>query len=162
MKKRLLVVLLISWPLVLSAQNPFTSLEERMTGKEFTAAGLEKLTDQELDALNSWLRDHSVATLESTRMASAPLADPRGFKNKPKGSDAGKIIQSSIVGTFSGWDGATVFKLANGMVWKQAESDNFKINPVENPAVTIKKGIFRSWHLNVDGYNSKVKVERLQ
>ena len=51
----------------------------------------------------------------------------------------------------------------NGMVWKQDEKDVFRIRPpMENPPVTVKKGMFSAWYLSVEGYNSRVRVERLQ
>src|SRR3546814_11473862 len=42
-------------PAVVAAQQ-FSSLEERMTYNEFRAAGLEKLSADELAAPNTWLR----------------------------------------------------------------------------------------------------------
>ena len=39
----------------------FSSLEERMSQSEFHAAGLDKLSPTELNALNEWLRTHNAA-----------------------------------------------------------------------------------------------------
>ena len=64
-----IVVMLFAFPLV--ASEGFSTLEEQMTGKEFTGAGLEKLTQEELDALNDWIRRHSVATLDAPKAAAA-------------------------------------------------------------------------------------------
>lgn len=175
MKKCLLALLIIAWHTALLAQEPFSSVEERMSGKEFQAAGLHKLTDEELRALNAWLREHSIATLDrpmsSPATAGASVAvsgdsggDRRGMRpGKQKLTDEDKLITSRIQGAFDGWDGNTVFKLENGMVWKQDEKDVFRIRPsMDSPAVTIKKGLFNTWHLQVEGYNTRVRVERLQ
>jgi hypothetical protein len=39
-----------------AAAQEFSSLEERMSAAEFKAAGLDKLSPAELEALNRWLR----------------------------------------------------------------------------------------------------------
>ncbi|NNJ64680.1 MAG: hypothetical protein HKP16_03880, partial [Xanthomonadales bacterium] len=51
----------------LQAADGFSSLEEQMSGKEFTEAGLDKLSQDELDALNAWIRRHSLATLDTPK-----------------------------------------------------------------------------------------------
>lgn len=166
MKKLLLFVLALSIHIAANAADEFSTLEERMTGKEFKETGLGKLTDQELANLNDWLRRHSVATLEnaSARPAAAASAgateDTRGLL---KGDERGNVINSTIVGTFDGWDGrGTLFKLANGMIWQQAEHDTFFMKEVNDPEVTITKGFSNSWHLSVVGHNSSVKVKRVK
>ena len=52
MIKILIVLLSLTATLSVLAAEGFSSLEEQMTGKEFTGAGLEKLSQQELDQLN--------------------------------------------------------------------------------------------------------------
>jgi len=165
MKKLLFFALLVCMNLPAGAADSFSTLEERMSGKEFRETGLEKLTDEELAALNAWVRSHSVATLDNAVYrpgGSAP--DDRGFEHSSgQKSPYGKVINSSIVGAFDGWSGdKTEFILANGMVWKQAERDSFYIKAVENPEIVIEKGMLNSWRLRVVGYNKAVLVRRIQ
>jgi len=141
------------------AQDSFSSLEEQMTGKEFTAAGLDKLTDGELAALNQWLRAHSVGTLTQARQ---PQSDMRGFEGSVLESVDDSDIVSRLVGTFNGWDGNTVFKLDNGQIWKQADSSTLSVPAIENPQVRIEQGVFNAWRLSVEGYGKRVHVERIQ
>jgi hypothetical protein len=141
------------------AQKEFSSVEEQMTGKEFAETGLVKLSPDELAALNAWLRAHSVATLEVARM---PTGDSRGFEDTAISAMDGSDIITRIKGPFSGWDGATVFELENGMIWKQTETSTFAIAEVENPTIVLEKGAFGVWRLYVEGYNRKVRVERSQ
>lgn len=174
MRKLLVFVLACLLHVPAFAAEGFSTLEERMSGKEFKETGLEKLTDSELAALNEWLRRHSVATLENVRtrpstgaavagVQPGPGEDLRGFPNQPKGDPKGDIINSTIAGTFSGWERkGTLFKLANGMIWQQTENDSFQIPAVENPAVVIKKGFLNKWKLSVVGHKSKVSVKRIQ
>jgi hypothetical protein len=70
-------------------------------------------------------------------------------------------IESTIVGEFNGWDGKTVFTLANGQVWKQSNPGKVVYHAV-NPRVTITKGVFGSYRLNVEGLNASVAVRRIK
>ena len=173
MNKLLFFALAFSIHCTANAADSFSTLEERMSGKEFKETGIVKLTDEELAALNDWLRRHSVATLENAAARSASNAaqaggakDLRGFENQPKTDPNGnddKLIHGTIVGTFDGWnDKGTLFKLTNGMVWQQAEKDTFFTKPVENAAITIRKGFMGNWRLSMDGYGSAVRVKRVQ
>ena len=175
MKKLLLFTLVLSVHFAAHAQEAFSTLEERMSGKEFKETGLSKLTDEELAVLNEWVRSHSVATLEhaAARPAAAGAAyastgtdtDGRGFENQPDYGDNGynNTIHSNIVGTFIGWSGTdTVFTLANGMVWKQVEGDTFNVRATENAEITVKKTMMGAWRLSMVGYNNNVRVKRIQ
>jgi hypothetical protein len=194
MKKILVLILLLACSFSVLAQESFSSVEERMTGKEFMDTGLSKLTDVELDALNKWLKDHSLATLGervpaaqsaaptanqpttqpsvavsstpaqttvSSATATTPVAvvDRRGLEGKD--NDRTTIV-SNFIGEYKGWDGETVFKLSNGMIWKQAETSRHFTKLLINPQITIKAGMWDSWYLTVEGYNRNVKVKRIQ
>jgi hypothetical protein len=104
-----LALLLTALPVV--AQQ-FSSLEERMSAADFKAAGLDKLSPQELQNLDNWLRTH-----QQTKMVSASGAPVFYADNQPRDK-----FTTHLVGHFSGWAGHTVFTLDNGQVWKQAES----------------------------------------
>lgn len=148
----------------LLAAEGFSTLEEQMSGKEFSAAGLDKLTEQELSALNAWIRARSLATLGAAPAVAASAAvaaeDRRGFKDAD--DDERTTISSRIVGRFSGWDGQTVFKLENGMIWAQADKDKFYVKEMESPLAIIEPGMFGRWHLSVEGIDSECRVERIQ
>ncbi len=162
---RWIVALALLLPLNVIAQAPgerFSSLEERMTGREFRDAGLHKLTPEELDALNEWIRARSLAPLdEATAMGSdgQPRGDRRGFKD----SDDQRPIETAIVGSFNGWSGGNQFTLQNGMVWRQLEGDEFVTRTMQDPEVILRPGRFGGpWTLQVKGYNRRTKVERVR
>lgn len=160
-----LVSSLLILPQLISAQTEqaFSSLEERMTGSEFTETGLHKLDPDELAALNRWIRERSLAPYEgpSTGEATSGLPSQPG-EAPPIDRMAREKFQSRIVGEFSGWSGNTEFKLENGMVWKQDENDRFRLQPIDSPMVTITPGLFGSWRLSVEGHNRTVRVERIE
>ena len=172
MKRLLLAFLILLYAVPLCAAEGFSTLEEQMTGKEFSAAGLDKLTAQELEALNQWIRSRSLATLAGPAQAAPaaapaaaatqePTGDQRGFRTEKEKEDRSPIT-SRIVGKFSGWDGESVFKLENGMIWEQADNDKFYIREVENPVAIIEPGIFGTWRMHIEGYNSECRVKRIQ
>lgn len=136
----------------------FSSLEERMTGKEFTEAGLDKLTPEELAALNRWIRQRSVADYRYEGPAEGAESDgPVPIDRMPN-----ERIDSRIVGTFEGWTGDTEFVLENGMVWEQTGNDRYRMRVMENPEVTIRPGLLGGWELQVEGYNVRTKVRRIR
>lgn len=137
----------------------FSSLEERMTGREFEQAGLDKLTPAELAALNEWIRDRSLATRE----ASAITALPSQPGTAPEiDRMAREPFQTRIKGSFDGWTGTTVFELENGMAWRQTESDRYRVEPEDSPVVVISPGFGGSWRMSVEGHNRGIRVERIE
>jgi hypothetical protein len=173
MKKFLLALLAVLFSQITHADTSFSSLEEQMTGKDFTASGLDKLSPEELAALNAWIRARSLATLDTPKAGSAAVytgaaagagqtGDVRGFETEQARNMDRSTITSRIVGTFTGWDGQTVFTLENGMIWEQADKDKFYVKAIENPVVNIEPGMFRTWKLSVEGYSSDCRVERIQ
>jgi len=159
------------------AADPFTTLEERMSGKEFKETGLVKLTDEELSVLNEWIRRHSVATLENAtarqtvlqiESGSVPLStnDTRGlgYLGVPSNHDPeDKVIYGNIMGTSGGSGGkGTQYMLTNGMIWEQTEKDVFSVNPVGNAEVTITKNFLGNWQLSMVGHDQSVRVKRIR
>jgi biotin carboxyl carrier protein len=147
------------------AAEGFSSLEEQMTGKEFSAAGLDKLSQSELDSLNAWIRARSLATL-ATRKSTAADSDNSGDDDQEEESEEEEqertTITSNLVGKFSGWDGQTTFKLKNGQVWVQSDKDKFYTKEIRNPAVVIEPGMFGTWRLSIEGFDENCRVKRIQ
>lgn len=177
MNKLLVLTLTFSICSAVQAADNFSTLEERMSGKEFKETGLVKLSEQELSALNDWLRRHSVATLDNATASQTILriddgtiplttSDTRGlgYLGVPSSHDKeDKVINGTIYGTFDGWSGkGTLFKLANGMIWEQTERDTFSINPIGNAEVIITKNRLGNWHLSVAGHDRDVRVKRIR
>lgn len=162
MNKLYLILVLLFLSGTATAQQAFSTLEEQMTGKEFSQSGLEKLTPEELAALNNWIRSRSLATVAAGTPGTAISTDGRGFENQAIRDMDRTTITSRLVGTFTGWDGQTTFKLENGMIWQQADKDKFFIRAVQNPVVIIEPGMFKTWRLSVEGYESKCRVERIE
>ena len=155
--RRLILVALVVFTLVggNAIAQSFSTLEERMTQSEFKAAGLEKLTPEELAALNAWLAGKAAGTV-----AAAAAQDGRGFETRS--SPQGAVV-STVPGEFNGWQGAgTRFTLANGQVWQVADNGTRLRVKLTDPKVTIDQGMLNTWWLSVEGYNTRAKVKRIK
>ncbi|MBS0195023.1 MAG: hypothetical protein JSR34_12370 [Proteobacteria bacterium] len=147
----------------LACAQQFSTLEERMSSADFKAAGLDKLTPEQLARLNAFIRSEvdkrtAVAREEGMRQQDQNDAEKMGFRTYH--GDLSSIV-SSIDGDFHGWDGGTTFTLANGQVWHQVDGDVFAVR-LKNPGVTISPGLMGTWYLKVEGYGSSTKVERVK
>jgi hypothetical protein len=144
------VLVLLLAPAAL-AQN-FSSLEERMSAAEFAAAGLDKLSSEELARLNAWLAQNSLQGSASAFEAR------RGGAGEPSGS----AFSARLVGEFRGWNGSTRFELDNGQVWEVNDPGASLVTRVmSSPTVRISRGMLSAWFLKVEGYNAAVKVKRV-
>jgi hypothetical protein len=150
--------LLFAAALPLASAQSFSTVEERMSAAQFREAGLDKLSAEELAALNAWLQKN-VGGASATAAPSA-VQDRTGFGSDPSGG-AGEV-RSRLQGEFRGWQGKTVFALDNGQVWQQVGNDKWTGVKVENPTVLIEPAAFGSWRLKVEGYNTTTKVKRVR
>lgn len=152
---RLFVFAVLAVTSTFAFASDFSSLEERMSQAQFHAAGLDKLSPDELKALNAWLATHLSTTPTYVTPSGSPV-----FYPQESSRDA---IDAHIVGTFSGWRGQTVFTLDNGQKWKQAESGSYECGQFENPKVTIKPMLLGSWLMYVEPCrNQSIRVTRIQ
>jgi len=138
---------------VASAQTTAPTLEERMSQTEFQAAGLDKLSPEELATLNAWISTHG-GSVRYVGTSGAPAFE----------TDVGErsTIDSAIAGTFKGWREHTVFTLENGQQWAQAESGSLNPGKFENPKVHIKPMMMGSWLMVVEGCSCSVRVRRIK
>lgn len=138
----------------------FSSVEEQMSSRDFKAAGLDKLSPEELAALNAWIRANQPTG--GSGVAYNRVQDDMiriGFED----SEARDVITSNIIGEFKGWRGGSIFKLENGQTWQVTDASELTgIKAMNSPKVTIQPGLFGGWRLQVDGYNSTAKVKRVK
>lgn len=140
-------------------------IEQRMSPEEFAAAGLAKLSPEELAALNAWLRGTLKVETERAAAVAAQVAaekvkdDNRGFFH----FDSDEAIVARLQGRFDGFARNRRYTLDNGQVWKQLDNARLEGVELDSPEVTISPGVFGNvWYLKVDGYNKRAKVERIE
>jgi hypothetical protein len=106
------------------------SIQELMTPEEFKAAGLNKLSSDELAKLNAWLQGYREATEKATEKKTEKRLAKSFFHREP--------IVSRVDGSFGGLKGRTVIKLEDGTVWKQANVDDRSgPSPIDHPGAAV-------------------------
>lgn len=139
-------------------------IEQQMTPEQFKAAGLDRLTPEELENLNRWLNrtiDTQVQTATTEAKAQAKeevKRETRGFFSF--GSD--EPIVAHIAGEFRGFAKNRQWTLDNGQVWQQRDDAQLAGVRRTNPAVTIRPGVGNSWWMTIEGYNTRAQVYRVK
>jgi|SRR6266540_373531 len=106
------------------------SIKEMMSPEEFKAAGLDKLSAEELEKLNAWLRGYREATEKVTEKKTEKRVAKSFFHHEP--------VVSRVDGSFAGLKGHTVIKLEDGSVWKQANIDDHAgPSPIDHPGAAV-------------------------
>jgi len=140
------------------------NVEQQMSADEFKAAGLDKLSAQELAALNAWLQRKVVQ--ETAKVAETAKEEGRKeVAEKNRGFfdfGSAEAIESAIVGDFNGFANGRKYTLENGQVWEQIEPASLAGVRKTNPKVRIKPGILNNWFMKIDGYNTMAKVRRIK
>jgi hypothetical protein len=153
------IAIAISFTASVAVAADFSSVEEQMSAREFKDAGLDKLSAEELAALNAWIKNKRPATGQ-VYDRNADNKVRVGFED----SESRDVVVSNIIGEFNGWKGGTTFKLENGQIWQQSEGGELAgVKTMTNPKVTIRPALIgNSWKLQVEGYNSTIRVKRVQ
>jgi hypothetical protein len=117
------------------------SIQQMMSPAEFKAAGLNKLSPEELQKLDAWLQGYrEVAEKTAEKKATA-----RAERTKLD------VLVSRVDGNFNGLTGRTVIRLEDGTVWKQANADDrYRPKVTDHPAVAVIHGIF-GYKMQVEG-----------
>ncbi|WP_043802268.1 hypothetical protein [Arenimonas malthae] len=137
----------------------FSSLEERMTEAEFKAAGLDKLSPEELARLNAFIAGET-GKAASALPAATPAQDLRGFDQRT-GADGS--IYTSITGEFKGWNKqGQRFRFDNGQIWQITDSTSRLKVSLVNPEIIIEPGALGAWYMKVVGYNTRARVKRIK
>jgi hypothetical protein len=121
------------------------AIDQVMTPAQFKAAGLDKLTPKELEALNQWVTQFVTSFISPSVSGAGP---------------SGEVIETYIEGDFEGWSGETIFKLDNGQIWQQA-SYSYTYSYAYRPKVMI----YRSggeYKMKVEGVGEALAVKRLK
>lgn len=139
-------------------EKPVRDLQDSMTAEQFKAAGLDKLSPEELKSLNASLRgERRAAETRATEKATAAaekataVATEKAVKAARSRVDE---LESSLQGPFNGLTGRTIVTLDDGTVWKQANSeDHFRAAVPEHTGVLVSRGSF-GWKMQIKGSRS--------
>jgi biotin carboxyl carrier protein len=155
---------------VFAADAPVQGFDvlDSMSVAQFRGAGLEKLSDSQLKALNTWFNQY--LQQQAPVYAGAQPASPAAVAPAMAAPAAAPVaaapvaesISAHIAGEFHGWSGGTRFSLDNGQVWEQIDDTVVTAGRLTNPKVTISRGLFNSYYMSVEGVTDTVQVKRIQ
>ena len=105
----------------------------------------------------------STATAQpSTPQPAPPPAQAQfGLEDRNANKGAVEAIESTIPGSFEGWNARSNIRLANGQVW-QISDDTSRAHYIDNPKVRIRRGALGSFYLEIQGTNHSPRVKRVQ
>lgn len=153
----------LALPLGASAQDAVGSprIEQQMTSEQFRAAGLDRLTPEQLANLNAWLnRTLVVETQKAATQAKKKVEDEsRGFLS----FGSSEPIVSRLNGEFRGFGRGQRYVLANGQTWEQVDAASLAGVRLTDPEVRIKPSVVgNAWYLQVGKYGTRAKVQRIK
>ena len=135
--------------------NPeFPGVQKAMTPEDYEAAGLQKLDPAERAKLDEFIKKY-VAT--SNEQVATSAVDKAVKENKVS---APEVIQSRIVGPFTGYNGRTIFTLENGQRWAQSQRDSAYFPKIDSPPVLIMKAGF-GYRMYIAG-GGAIRVSKIQ
>ena len=116
-------------------------IQQMMTPEQFKAAGLNKLSPDELQKLDAWMQGYrEVAEAKAEKKATA-----RAERTKMD------LIVSRVDGRFDGLMGRTIIRLEDGTAWKQANADDrYRPKVTDHPAAAVIHGVF-GYKMQIEG-----------
>lgn len=159
-----------------------------LTPEKMRDAGLAKLTPEELAELEILVQLYktgepanapaTATAATATTAPAAPVADQAAKSSKilpawvgalltleKTNTDPGKsdALESQLQGSFSGWSGRTTFRLENGQLWIQANSDRYEYSStLHSPKVKIYPASLGTYWLAIEGVNQRCRVKPMK
>ena len=137
-----LILIFFSRDRVAAAQEEVSGgIQQMMTPEQFKAAGLNKLSPDELQKLDAWMQGYrEVAEAKAEKKATA-----RAERTKMD------LIVSRVDGRFDGLMGRTIIRLEDGTAWKQANADDrYRPKVTDHPAAAVVHGVF-GYKMQIEG-----------
>ena len=120
------------------------SIQQIMTPEEFKAAGLNKLSPDELQKLDAWLQGYRQVTEQTAEKKATAKASAESHAKMD-------LLVSRVDGTFNGLTGRTVIRLEDGTAWKQANADDrYRPKVTDHPAAAVIHGVF-GYKMQIEG-----------
>jgi hypothetical protein len=128
----------------LAQENSSASIQQMMTPEEFKAAGLDKLSSEELQKLDAWLQGYR----QTTEKKASEVAEKKASSIARTKLD---MLVSRVDGSFEGLKGRTVIKLEDGTAWRQANSeDRFRSSVTDHPGAVVNHTVF-GYKMRIEG-----------
>src|SRR5438067_10218260 len=142
-----------------ASPKPAKSLEENMRPEEFKAAGLDKLSEDELQHLDAYLQGYRQSAQKKATEKAQAEANEEIKKATVKATEEARketrakldSLVSRVDGTIDGLKGRTQIRLEDGTVWKQANADDrYRATVTDHPAAVVLHTTF-GYKMRVEG-----------
>src|SRR3954447_22390588 len=128
------------------------SVKEMMSAEEFKAAGLNKLSADEIQRLDAWLQGYRQVTEQAAEKKATAKASAESHAKMD-------LLVSRVDGTFQGLTGRTIIRLEDGTVWKQANADDrYRSKVTDHPAAAVMHGVF-GYKMRLEGGTQEFYVD---
>lgn len=154
MKRPIHILFAVFFSLTAAAADRAPDIKTLMKPEDFTASGLDTLSDEQREYLSNWLANYRKGVV-------AGPAPPKTPEQKAKEREI--QIAANVLPTFQGWSGKTVFRLDNGQAWQQRNSGGGKFRyRGDSSEVVISKNMFGFWEMKHPESGRQVGVKRLK
>jgi len=145
----MVLAVMLDLPALAAEQSPDVNL--LMTPEDFSASGLDKLSESERAHLSEWVARYRMGMLEG----------PAPPKTPEERSEERKILIEAKVIEFQGWSGSTIFRLDNGQVWKQRLPGKLRYSGGDS-VVVIKQNSMGYYQMKHTATGRVVGVKRIR
>jgi hypothetical protein len=167
----------VGWVAVAGAHAEVDTFTKVLRADDFAAAGLGKLSPEELARLNGLVRDYKNGALAEAKREVAIMAATTAASAEPaKKANGGLLakakviltpgteieyatVESRIAGDFKGWEGRAVLTLENGQRWQIANGGLYSTPPMPSPKVKIVPASLGGFWMTIEGVSSRVRVQ---
>ncbi len=174
------------------AMAPAAEFAKSLSKAESQSAGLAKLTPAEIASLETLIQRYkqgAVAVVQQQAEKKQQEAEQKVVAAEAKAAavtkpekkfpawvgalitlqrtgdqpDKAETLESRLTGNFSGWSGRSTFRLENGQLWAQANSDSYEYAPtLHTPAVKITPASMGTFWLEISGVHHRCRVKPLK
>lgn len=161
----LLAVLLLAAYLATAHADAARNVRDLMAPSDFSASGLEKLSDEELSHLSEWVERYRDAAVDAPPVApkrpSQMTAGEKAELEREKKEEKDFELAAKVIPAFRGWSGKTVFHLDNGQVWQQRQAGTMRYSGDDSSVIITRNLMGRYVMVHTDSGRA-VGVRRLR
>jgi hypothetical protein len=146
-----------------TSEKPTRSVGETMRPEEFKAAGLDKLSEDELQHLDAWLQGYRQSTQKKAAEQAQVKASEEIKKATAKATEEANqsartkldSLVSRVDGNIDGVKGHTIIRLEDGSVWKQVNAidhadDHYRATVTDHPTAVVFHTTF-GYKMRIEG-----------
>ena len=135
------------------------ALAAQQAAEAQTARADKRAEAARLEAVKAEARRVDAVKIETNKSADGSSNLTKAKESlKPAASSENLAIESSILGSFRGWEPRQVFTLANGQHWQVANRESYYSPVVENPKVVIVPAAIAGYWMRFPTLGAEVRV----